>query len=86
MREEHTVDTTCLVIAVPGSAVALPDCVLDPFLGVLIEAVCDVLARYPGFDVVALHLLDDLDTVLADAEQRASHGAVLNRPVVHVSH
>jgi hypothetical protein len=82
----HTIDTTCLVVAVPGSTVALPDCVLDPLLRVLVEAICDVLTRHPGLDVVALHLLDDLNTILAYAEQRASHGAVFDRPVVYVGH
>jgi hypothetical protein len=35
--------------------------------------------------VVALHLLDDLNAVLADAKQGASHGAVLDRPTISVS-
>lgn len=50
-----------------------------------VEAICDVLTRDPGFDVVALHLLDDLDTILADTEQGTSHRSVLDGPVLSVS-
>jgi hypothetical protein len=65
LESGHTVDATSFVVPVPRSAVALPNCVLDPLLCVLVEAICDVLTGYPGLDVVALHLLDDLNTVFA---------------------
>ena len=68
-RGELTVDTPCLIVAVPRPAVALPDSVLDPLLRMLVKAVGDILSRNPGLDVVTLHLLDDLNSVLADAEQ-----------------
>jgi hypothetical protein len=53
---------------------------LDPFLCVLVEAVCDVLFRNPRFDVVALHLLDDLNGVFRDFGEWSSDGAILYRP------
>ena len=80
-----TIDTTGLVVTVPRSAFALPDCVLDPLLRVLVETVCDVLSGHPGLDVVALHLLDDLEGVLDNAEQGACHRPVLNRPIRYIS-
>jgi hypothetical protein len=67
-----TIDATGIVVSVPGSAVTLPDCVLDPLLYMFVETVGNVLAWDPGFDVVALHLLDHLNGVLADAKKWAS--------------
>jgi hypothetical protein len=55
---------------------------LVPFLRVLVEAVSDVLFGDPGFDVVALHLFDDLDGVFGDFEERAGYGAVFDGPAV----
>ena len=74
------VDAPGLVVLVPGSAGAFPDGVFDPFLGVLVEGVGDGLAGDPGFDVVALHLFDDLDGVFCDCEEGAGDGAVLDGP------
>jgi hypothetical protein len=53
---------------------------LDPFLRVLVETVRDVLFRNPRFDVVALHLLNDLNGVFRDFGEWSGDGAVLYRP------
>lgn len=83
-HENHTINATGLVVAVPRSAVTLPDCVLDPLLRVLVETIGNVLTRYPRLDVLTLHLLDDLDAVLADTEQRASHRTILDGPMLRL--
>jgi hypothetical protein len=74
------VDAARVVVLVPGATFAFPDGVLDPFLGVLVEAVCYLLPGHPGFDVVALHFLDDLNGVLCYAEEGAGYGAVFYGP------
>ena len=84
-KREFTIDAPCLVVAVPRPAVALPDRVLDPLLRMLVKAICDILAWDPGLDVVTLHLLDDLNSVLADAEQGPSNRTVLDRPILGYS-
>lgn len=62
-----TVDTAGVVVAVPGSAVGFPHCVFDPLLCMLVKAVCNVLLWHPRFDVIALHLLDYLDSIFCHA-------------------
>lgn len=68
-----TVDSAGLVVAVPRPTIALPNSVLDPLLRVLVKAIGDILLGYPRFDVVTLHLLDDLNAVLGHAQQRSGH-------------
>lgn len=80
-----TIDTAGLVVTVPRSALALPDCVLDPLLCMLVESICDVLLRYPRLDVIALHFLYDLEGILGNAEQGACHRSVFNGPVHYIS-
>jgi len=54
--------------------------VLDPFLGVDVEFLGDILPGNPGFDVLALHLFDDLNGVVGDLEERSGDTAVFDGP------
>jgi hypothetical protein len=81
---EQTIDAPGLIVLVPRSTIRLPNGVLVPFLSVLVEAVGDILLRNPRFDVVALHLFDDLNSIFGDFEEWASYGTVLYRPGVVV--
>lgn len=63
IRRGLTIDTAGVVILVPGPAFALPDGMFDELLSVFVEAVGYVLSWNPRFDVIALHLLDDLNSV-----------------------
>jgi hypothetical protein len=51
-------------------------------LSMLVEAIRDVLFWNPRFDVVALHLLDDLNGVFGYFGKWSGDGAILYRPVV----
>ena len=39
---------------------------LDPLLRMLVELICDVLFRDPGFYVLVLHFFDYLEGVVGD--------------------
>jgi hypothetical protein len=53
---------------------------LNPLLRMLVEAIGNILFRHPRFDMVALHLLDDLNSIFSDTEKWSSHGTVLDWP------
>jgi len=74
------VDSACIVVSIPTSTVLCPDCMLDELLTVLVEEVGNVLLGSDRFDVLALHLLDELDGVLGDCAEGAHDGAVFDRP------
>ena len=62
----NCIDSVSLVVLVPGPTVFLPDSMLDPLLDMVVEEVGLLLVRHPAFNVLVLHLLDDLDGVVGD--------------------
>jgi hypothetical protein len=56
------------------------DGLLDPFLSMFVEQICNVLLWCPTLDILLLHLLYNLNGVFADLEKRASHSAIFYRP------
>ena len=53
---------------------------LDPLLHMGVEVIRNVLSRGPRFDVLVLHLFDDLNGVFGDGVEWSHHASILNRP------
>lgn len=62
---EQTTDLANIVVFIPGPAILVPNGVLNPLLGVLIEIVHNILFWDPALYVVFLHL-NNPDRVLRD--------------------
>ena len=71
-------DTIRLVVLEPAPAILRPHCPLDPLLNVLVELAGHVGTRDQAFNLVSLHLVEDVDDVVAVCRERSHDRAVMD--------
>lgn len=63
-----------------SAATGTEDVKVSAYLQMSVELVSNILLRHPALDVLVLHLLDNIHSVVSNALQWSHNTSVLNRP------